>query len=52
MKIINKNNKIMKVKAVKDIEKTNRYQYKNNSFLIEIENQYYFVINRKFKNRT
>ncbi len=51
MKIINKNNKILKVKPIENFEDVKLTEYKNNTYIIEIENELYFVIKRKFTNR-
>ncbi len=50
MKIINKENKVLKVKPIKDFADVEMTKYKNNTYIIKIENELYFVINRKFTN--
>ena len=50
MKIINKENKILKVKPIKDLDDVEMTKYKKNTYIIKIENELYFVINRKFTN--
>ena len=51
MKIINKENKVLKVKPIESLEDIKLSKYKNNTYIIEMENELYFVLNRKFYNR-
>lgn len=51
MKIINENNKILKVRAIENLENVKIEEYKKDAYFFEIDNEYYFVINRKFENR-
>ena len=51
MKIINKKNEILKVRAIKNLENIKIEKYKRDSYIFEIDKKYYFVIHRKFQNR-
>ena len=51
MIIINNENKILKVKPIEGLDDVEVTEYKNNTFIIKIEDEFYFIINRNFINR-
>jgi len=51
MKLINEKNKILKVRAIDDMNNITMQQYDQNSYLFKIDDQYYFVLKREFNNR-
>ena len=49
MKIINSSNSPLKVKDV-DVADVNISEYDKNSWLLEVDNEYYMAVKRKFNN--